>query len=471
MDRVAAMVEELPKRMMPSRHVRSVLAQPTEPIPHNHFYNGGPGEDMDIGRFLGIALLVLLLTGCQWLSSEDEVRLQTAATEPTPATTPIPIARTTPHGGTGPNGSPHPQNDTEGDSDARATHAHGEAHATPASRLDGYASNADSGASIPGQFLEQRQRPRSWGHSGTWHGYPRAERGRVGPLHIVAAVNPDPAVMRLLLDQGADIMTLDARGQMPLHWAAGFNSLEMVSLLVDSGSEVHGLDDRDLTPLHVAGANNPDPRVAALLLDNGAQLHAKAKHGRNAVVDGGDLQQAGGGRGVATGPRSGHRWGGRVGFHDPASGGLLGASDVVRLLLERGSDPNSSHDEGSGPPLLPAAMSGDPLVVKALLEYGADVHLRDESWGWTPLHVAVSAMTAGYAKGTAIEVAQLLLDQGADIHAQDNEGRTPLHLAVTYDGDDDGLHELVAMLGSERPPIEATDMVGFLLDGVRMLRL
>ena len=40
---------------------------------------------MDIGRFLGIALLVLLLAGCQWLSPEDEVRLQTAATEPTPA--------------------------------------------------------------------------------------------------------------------------------------------------------------------------------------------------------------------------------------------------------------------------------------------------------------------------------------------------------------------------------------------------
>ena len=30
--------------------------------------------------------------------------------------------------------------------------------------------------------------------------------------------------MRLLLDQGADIMTLDARGRMPLHWAAGNES-------------------------------------------------------------------------------------------------------------------------------------------------------------------------------------------------------------------------------------------------------
>ena len=73
-------------------------------------------------------------------------------------------------------------------------------------------------------------------------------------------------------------------------------------------------------------------------------------------------------------------------------------------------------------------------------------------------------MTTGYAKGTATEVAQLLLDQGVDIHAQDNEGRTPLHLAVTYDAEDDVFRELVAMLGSERPPVGATDMVEFLLD-------
>ena len=419
---------------------------------------------MDIGRFLGIALLVLLLAGCQWLSPEDEVRLQTAATEPTPAPTPIPIAELTPTVAPAPTEVPTPR------TTPKATPTPGLPMPTEKPTPPPPPDSADT------QVMPTQERPfqdNFWSNASAQEAGDTLERGTdihalnadgLAPLHIVAAVNPDPAVMRLLLDQGADIMTLDARGQMPLHWAAGFNSLEMVSLLVDSGSEVHGLDDRDLTPLHVAGANNPDPRVAALLLDNGAQLHAKAKHGetplsmavisnRQAAVVELLLDQ-----GAGTGGED------ESGFTILHRAAFSGASNVVRLLLERGSDPNSSHDEGSGPPLLPAAMSGDPLVVKALLEYGADVHLRDESWGWTPLHVAVSAMTAGYAKGTAIEVAQLLLDQGTDIHAQDNEGRTPLHLAVTYDGDDDGFHELVAMLGSERPPIEATDMVGFLLD-------
>ena len=230
-----------------------------------------------------------------------------------------------------------------------------------------------------------------WSNAGVQEARDALERGTdihvldadgLAPLHIVAAVNPDPAVMRLFLDQGADIMALDARGRMPLHWAAGFNSLESVGLLIDSGSEVHGLDGTGETPLHWAAANNPDPAWQTCSWTTGRNLMPRASM-PHAAGDGGDLRQAGRGRGIPAGPGCGHRGGGRVGFHAPPSGGPLWSPDVVRLLLERGFDPNASHDEGSGPPLLQAAMGGDPLVVKALLEHGADVHLRDGDLGWT----------------------------------------------------------------------------------------
>ena len=181
---------------------------------------------MDIGRFLGIALLVLLLAGCQWLSPEDEVRLQTAATEPTPARTPIPIAEPTPTVAPAPTAVPTPT--------PRPTPT---ATPTPGLPMPSPPGSADT------QVMPIQERPfqdNFWSNASVQEAGDALERSAdihaldadgLAPLHIVAAVNPDSAVMRRLLDRGADIMTLDARGRMPLHWAAGFNSLEMVSLL------------------------------------------------------------------------------------------------------------------------------------------------------------------------------------------------------------------------------------------------
>jgi ankyrin repeat protein len=71
---------------------------------------------------------------------------------------------------------------------------------------------------------------------------------------------------------------------------------------------------------------------------------------------------------------------------------LARQSGAVRLLLERGADPNRVAGPNSPAPLLLAAGDTDPTFVNLLLAHGADPAVEDKS-GVTPLARAVSAGT------------------------------------------------------------------------------
>ena len=98
----------------------------------------------------------------------------------------------------------------------------------------------------------------------------------------------------------------------------------------------------------------------------------------------------------------------------------------VRLLLEAGADPEiaAMHDYKVGNPLNVAARNAsDPMVLKTLLDFGADV----ESCGVDGMTALIHA-----ARRDNTNFVTLLLEYGANINATSKSGHTPLTTAVIY---------------------------------------
>ena len=98
--------------------------------------------------------------------------------------------------------------------------------------------------------------------------------------------------------------------------------------------------------------------------------------------------------------------------------------EIVHMLLEAGADPNQKA-QGKYSPLISACDKYRPNleIIKLLFEYGADPNIQDNN-GNTPLHIAVG--------NDSFEITELLLTNGADPNIQDIGGNTPLHKLPNY---------------------------------------
>ena len=96
---------------------------------------------------------------------------------------------------------------------------------------------------------------------------------------------------------------------------------------------------------------------------------------------------------------------------------------IAEYLLMQDADTSIKDYEGGGSAILRAVDAGNEAMVKLLLEYNANVEIRDDL-NRGLLH---SAAIDGYER-----IVGLLLEKGLDIDAQDHNGKTPLHDASRH---------------------------------------
>ena len=109
--------------------------------------------------------------------------------------------------------------------------------------------------------------------------------------------------------------------------------------------------------------------------------------------------------------------------------------EIAKLLLESGADCGAARNHRQSQPLHYASdgylesASWDAKrqvrMIEILLNAGADIHARDKN-GATPLHRAVRTRCA--------EAVKSLFNAGSDVTLQNKPGSTPFHLAVQNTG-------------------------------------
>lgn len=220
-------------------------------------------------------------------------------------------------------------------------------------------------------------------------------------LHGLVGRSSAKAVMQLLsfpIDPHQDSGT----GYMPLHNITSFTAVDTVKLLLRRGASLDSLNTSgNYTPL-IAAVNAGNMPVARLLVERGARVNIP-----------GDI------------------WTGGA-FHLACHNGNL---EMVKLLRQSKTDP-ADVDAVSrgimGTPLQAALYreeSGESdesdskaEVVRYLVEEArAQVNVASEAWGGSLFLACINS---------SADTVRLLLRHGADAHAKDHIGRTPLHFAL-----------------------------------------
>jgi ankyrin repeat protein len=233
---------------------------------------------------------------------------------------------------------------------------------------------------------------------------------------------------------------LPGEGEMSaLMYAARDGRPVAARLLIDAGADIELAEFNEMTPLLMA-LQNDNHDIAKMLIEAGADVTAEDWYGREPLW-------------TAVESRN------REASGNPVDNGVdrETAFEVITMILDRGGDPNgvvehfpprrgghsfnlSWVDTTGQSAFFKAALTGDVEVMKLLVERGADPNLATYN-GTTPLMAAagvnwVKGQTWIHGAEAMLEAVKMAVGLGADVNATNQMGLTAVHGAAHRGSDD-----------------------------------
>jgi ankyrin repeat protein len=294
-----------------------------------------------------------------------------------------------------------------------------------------------------------------------------------------AAQNGHAEVAAFLLSKGVPVDPLTVHNETPLLIAAREGHVEIVAGLLHAGADVNQQDNRGWGSLMIALREGHDD-VVTLLINHNVDVNLGPKDGPNALMmvvkqEDENLVR----RLVERGADVHHQ--ARDGMCALRIAVLRGNQPIARRLLNAGANVSAPFANKEKPvemaerqghaelatylrkrekklaacmDILEVVARGDLARIREIVvQVPASVNVHSKRSRWTPLLIAVRA--------EQLEIAQTLLEHGADVHARSSEGKPAIAYAV--DADNLGLVKALLEGGARIDQIDAkgTDLKSY----------
>ena len=265
-------------------------------------------------------------------------------------------------------------------------------------------------------------------------------RGMQRPLHV-AALRGQVSMVDFLIRRGAQVDAQDTNETQPIHEAAKSHALGVLDALTKAGATADCSNRFGYQPLHYASMEAGYSAIIRSLCKRGANIEAKTSNGsrpihlamkHNQYYNYSNLSSL-----LALGAK--------LEYHDGTEPALNTAvSDLFETateeLLRHGADPNcQGHDCKTALHTLASIKcrsqhdsSKSIKIFRLLFDRGAALRMKDRN-GNQMLHLIASQEKREPADMNAAKrLAEVVIREGADTNATNNDGLSPLFLAMKF---------------------------------------